>query len=422
MLESTSRAHKCLFAILYDLPVKLQTITGETRTRESAGALGDDLNSIILLCAYADYYGCLGRVAPVLLDLLLGHPFVWQCVAFYPLKFIALAKRLRSVKLYFDALRHLIASGEWKEVSEIFHVSEEEMIDCSYPIIEEQGAIIDKLRIDLTAVNLTEFRTRYQGGSYTIRITFFNAIAEKLRVRSEYAKARERFNFMARSIYIQWLNQKLYGERVEHAFGKDKPCDAGGFNSACVWLLQAAQSNNPSKVFRYKTGARISSIFKLGRKYDSEKRIQKDLDDIVIEAAGIIQKAFETRQEEQEEGTVLTWRRCEYDAHGDYFTYLPVDEGNLPWTNEAPWEEASERPAASMAEASDTTLMMLGFVEDVKSKEDKVSGVQAAQAEGTGDMTAKGEATELEAIDEGGSEDDATRDEIAEGEGTGSYV
>ncbi|KAK3723748.1 hypothetical protein LTR37_001629 [Vermiconidia calcicola] len=130
-------------------------------------------------------------------------------------------------------------------------------------------------------------------------------------------------------------HSKARGTAVGRGFGNLKTRDTGGLTYACKTLTEAAAWDDPTRLFGFKVAPRISSIFSLGRKWDSEKHIQRALNDIVYTAAGIIGRTFETCEETLADGTVLTYRRCEYDTHFKHFTYMPLDEQQLPWADEA---------------------------------------------------------------------------------------
>ena len=239
--------------------------------------------------------------------------------------------------------------------------------------------------------------------------TFINALSEK-KDRSDCAKLRERCDYMAPNIYGQWLLQKMVGAKVSTTWGKTRSYAVGGFNDACMKLCEAAQSEDPSKLFGYKVASRISSIFKLGRKYNSEERVQQDLSKLVKSAAGIINKTFETREGQQPDGTTVVYRRCEFDAHPDGLTYLPLDKSRLPWEAELEWPRIKERPNVNTEAASAETLDTLGFVVEEEApaalmEEAAVNGWSGEVA--GGDARAIAESVEFDGGDAWGTADAA---------------
>ena len=155
-------AHKTLFAILYGFPLSLKAISGRNWQYEDAASLKSDLDSIITVCAYAEYYGCLNRIGPFMLDLLFSGPYFWKSVADMPEKSIDLAKKLRSSRLYFDALRHLISracpgSCYWEDIGNELGVSTSEAEQHCLPLLAEQKNTVAKLKDDLLRLQLTEF-------------------------------------------------------------------------------------------------------------------------------------------------------------------------------------------------------------------------------------------------------------------------
>lgn len=162
-------------------------------------------------------------------------------------------------------------------------------------------------------------------------------------------------------IYGQWLLQTLVGSSVGNSWGKDRQYPVPCFSLACMRLREAAESEDPPKQFGYKVASRMSSIFKLGRTPNSEKRIQRDLEKLVKQAAAIVDRTFETREQRQRGGTAVTYRRSNFDAQYDRFTYLPLDERAVPWQDDAEWGHLEELPEMSLEEASEEVLEALGF-------------------------------------------------------------
>ena len=371
LLTPATHAHKCLFAILYGFPISPTAICGgQGWSRDRYGRWSnEDLADIITICAYAEYYGCLSRVAPVVLDLLFSYPHVWKFVADQCESFILLAEKLRCPKLYFDAFRHLIVRSQrhpqwWTEVGEALSISADEALQSFKPKLAEQARTVQDLEDRLRALVLTE-HNYYYSGPCKAPTTFLNVLSLKKKDRSDYAKARERQDFMARRIYGQWLTQQLFGSHIYESGRGQRPADLAGLNSACWQICEAAKSDDPSKLFGFKVASRMSSMFDLGRKFHSDKKLKQDLDNLVLVAADKVNSAFCSRittYMQAGESCTQTYRRCEYDDYLDGFTFLPLDESKVPWDGEPDWPQPKQLPKYNTEQATDDQLKMLGFV------------------------------------------------------------
>ena len=174
--------------------------------QECAFTFNRDAEIVIDICAYAEYYGCLDRIAPHILDLLFAHPLFWKAVADKPERYFALGKKLRCPIIYFDAMRHWIGSlsagnYRWAALGEALGMSGKESEDLYLPLLYEQAMTIFKLKDDLLRLQLTPCWISYDRKPLPVYTTFFNALSAKRSDRSDYAKARSRFNYLARSTY-----------------------------------------------------------------------------------------------------------------------------------------------------------------------------------------------------------------------------
>jgi hypothetical protein len=155
--------------------------------------------------------------------------------------------------------------------------------------------------------------------------------------------------------------QKLVGEKVNlNGSGKPRGYPAGGLNNACMALSIAAKSNNPADMFGYKVASRLGSIFRLGKKYNSEYRVNQSLNEIVIDAAKLIDAAFATRTDTTDDGKDVVYRRCHFDAQDSYFTYLPLDGSKIPWNSEVMPVDSITRPVVCLDEEEDSLVRILG--------------------------------------------------------------
>ena len=79
LYSRAAHAHKCLFAILYGLPISINVVANDHGNECNRGIL-----DIVTICAYAHYYGCLHRVAPFFIDCLLSLPNFWKILSKQP--------------------------------------------------------------------------------------------------------------------------------------------------------------------------------------------------------------------------------------------------------------------------------------------------------------------------------------------------
>ena len=131
-------AHKALFSIVYGFSFTLNAFReGDDSYRKvlctqsdfNCGRISGAVTMISIVGAYAEYYGCLPRVAPALLGILFAHLCIWRAVQEYSYQFFQLANKLRCAELYLDALRHLLSRAQlanFKTVSAIYHQSVEQ--------------------------------------------------------------------------------------------------------------------------------------------------------------------------------------------------------------------------------------------------------------------------------------------------------
>ena len=377
-LEQATRTHKGLFAIIYRYPISLKAISWTIRADSAEDELRSDINAVITLCAYAEYYGCLNKIAPAILDILLSHKAVWKCTAWHPLDLTMLAKKLRNKEIYFDALRHLIVRCSahnymWRSPGEVLNISRGEVEERMQPLFREQEKTVAKLRDDLERLSLMQHNIGHRDGcAYT---TFINAISFKRKNRPAVEKARERVDLIARSMYGQWLIQKLVGNQLGTTLhGRLRVKSVAPFNQACKMLCEASQSLNPAEIFGCNAGSRMSFIFRLRRRLNPEDALNDSLKKLVHQAANIINNTFQTRDRKLEDKTVVTSRRCRHQYYNERFTYLPLNESETPWDGEEPRNEVKAIPQVSTKEVSDKTLSLLGIAK----QETEVVGNEAS--------------------------------------------
>lgn len=76
-------------------------------------------NYVVTVCAHAEYYGSLPRIAPSVIEALKAEPLLWVAVANDPTRYLAIAVKLRDAELFFEAARHRIGMQcDWPQSSD----------------------------------------------------------------------------------------------------------------------------------------------------------------------------------------------------------------------------------------------------------------------------------------------------------------
>ncbi|KAK5112891.1 hypothetical protein LTR85_011118 [Meristemomyces frigidus] len=283
-IKCAGQAHSILTATAHGHPITMAALGDHQHEEYGAPRFNHDvIDTVSCICAYAEYYGCLSRVVPLILELLFEQSGFWKAVSKEAVHYMRLGIKLRSPVLYFDAYRHLVATywhgGACEElIARELDISVDEVHDRFGPMIAQLKNTCQTLEHALLRLQLTEHRVIYSCAPVVVHTSFLNALRFMLKDRSEYVKARERFDYIARSVYGQWLVQQLYGEYIySSTWGKDKGARAGGFNLGCYKIVHAAVSDSPSELFGFKAAGRMSSIFRLGSKHRSEKYVTQEL-------------------------------------------------------------------------------------------------------------------------------------------------
>lgn len=148
-----------------------------------------------------------------------------------------------------------------------------------------------KLEKDLLRLQLTEQHYLFDSHDCRAFTTFLHALCFRSN-RSAVSKANERADYLAKSIYGEWLTTHLAGgETLYSALHslKTRSDPAPGFVRACDLLLEAAKKPDPSKIFGAKVPEHISSIFKLNWSFDAVGRVRYIPNELMREAAQIIE-------------------------------------------------------------------------------------------------------------------------------------
>ncbi|KAI7205550.1 hypothetical protein KC316_g188 [Hortaea werneckii] len=416
--EIAKHAHHALVALLYGYHIPRWSIHAgglvdedreKTFNHETA-----EMAAIIL--SYAEYYGGLERIAPLLPQHLecWGESF-WRHVALHPKFYIMLATKMQNVDLYSDALRHLVVQNRPKSTENIMHYTPSyqttqhfdrqpapevlDMTSAEYaerfqPDLDALDFKLHKLEHDLLALQLHSFSYSYDRRKCVARTHFLNFIRVKSSMRpdrSANAKAWEHYEFLARSLWGQWLTQQLTGEQVYlNTMGKVRANPTGPFNVTCRKIVEAAATEDPSRLLKYKCASRLSSLFSLGFQFQAERRVKRILGELVREAARIIEAAFVERETGSVKGSETTgegeqtwgfetagegdltgqdnidwvvYRRGQYDEVGKNFSHLGVKNTDLPWEDKG--GESVTMPEVDRTEASEEWLEALGLMDGV---------------------------------------------------------
>ncbi|KAH9844743.1 hypothetical protein Tdes44962_MAKER07088 [Teratosphaeria destructans] len=341
--EDAGHALKIMFLILAGHPISIETFNAfEEADRNVQRVHLDELtDEIVLIAAYAEYCGCIEGVAQPLINVILAHPGVWQAVSNWPTKYLHLAIKLRNRKLYTDALRHIIADYKPRHdlAAEVLGLTEDEY-DAKYgeDIKYVRENVIRKLEHSLHKLSLSKADIVNPAYSEEIATTLLNMLSFKRKGRPATDKALERYDYIARTTYAQYITQQLVGQYAYYGGVKGHPRwkDARGMPELCYKLAAAAKSDEPSKIFGVKAASRLGSIFRLGRDGEGAREVQRILEDLVREAAKLIEGAFIERLDRWREREKI-FRSCAYETVDEAFTYFPLDEGDVPWKEEREW-------------------------------------------------------------------------------------
>ncbi|KAI7144798.1 hypothetical protein KC344_g5033 [Hortaea werneckii] len=190
-------------------------------------------------------------------------------------------------------------------------MSQEEYTAKFQPALNKLDAILGGLEWDLHKLQLQPYHYRFSCEGATAQTTFLNFLTRQAMRhphRTENAHIWERSEFLARSLCGQWI---------------------------------------------------------LGRgwqKHEAERRVKLILEEIVHQAARLVEEAFEVKEWSVWDGGVeqrYATHRCEYDEHDGYSTYLTLDETDVPWKGQK--GEVQCLPEVDMAEASDEWLEAVGL-------------------------------------------------------------
>ncbi|SMR58108.1 unnamed protein product [Zymoseptoria tritici ST99CH_3D1] len=355
-VEEAAIQHCIMFDILHGIkiaPERLHIPYGQD-AHDAVGWSGA-FGRICEMCARAEFYGCLPFVASAMKEIISQAPSLWEAIAYNPRDWHQLAIKLRWEDVYFDSLRHIVAhtrlpvDGITGDPSDDFYVlglTPTEFQDFASELQAKQAIVLLTLQRSLHHLQLCGSYSEYNKERFPTWITFLNLFKNAWPGRSAHVKTMEKCEFLACAIFGQWLAEQESGDHVWISTRR-KADRSGPLQNGLMKLEEATNSTYPPSLFGRNVPRTISSIFLLDRRFEPGRKIDAVLTEIVREADKMVKFAFETYEEEQG-GKTLTWRRSRFDgmARGDYgvkveaFTFLPLDEKNVPWAEEKDWATA----------------------------------------------------------------------------------
>ncbi|KAI7227521.1 hypothetical protein KC330_g8370 [Hortaea werneckii] len=150
------------------------------------------------ILSYAEHYGCSDRILPAFRKLVLEEgESLWMGVAQQPDFYYQFAVKLQNTELYCNALPQNTSKFQ--------------------PGLNELDAVLGRLERDLQKLQLQAHHVCFSSQGATARTTFLNFLSrqgERRPQRTDNAHLRERSEFLARSLWGQWLVQQLHEEYV----------------------------------------------------------------------------------------------------------------------------------------------------------------------------------------------------------------
>ncbi|KAK4500819.1 hypothetical protein PRZ48_009011 [Zasmidium cellare] len=323
------------------------------------------LDHISELCARAEYLGCLPQTAKAIASELCSLELFWKTMHQNAFNRMLLGEKLRSKEIYFDAIRHLIASSHGNEqeltpLFDYFNLDPASLRSLFQSMLAKQAQVIKDLLDDLRQLALFKSTSTIRGGSrQTSHTTYTNKIRANNGIMSKTALNVE---FIARAHWAQYLAQQETGQHVyDEGFGIKRAIDAGPLCKTFASIEEWANHEHPHLLFGEDTVSILVDAFNL--QSDSKDQLVYWLDMIVEEAHDIIQNAFAMKEVIDDDGVKMTWRRAKFDVNEEYWTYLPWDEEDVPWEDEAEWNAAASRSVDfNQTQADHAQLQALGIV------------------------------------------------------------
>ncbi|CAK1356522.1 unnamed protein product [Cercospora beticola] len=276
------RQYITILKILYKIPVSLDDLEPYASRDTPVARLHSISTSAMETCARAEALGCLEKVADVLIGLLLECSLLGQCVAQTPVKFIKLAQKVRSKKLYFIATRYIAPDAKltknWFDGSTYYDINSADLATALTVVFGKESAAAKKLLDSLLDIQLC-------------RQHMSKHIQPHLRQYSVPC-----FECIARTHFAEWLSESLSlsTSNVPAPNSDCQPQQAPTFETALRQVLRFAATAMPFQIFGASSNAHKMLAGELGLRDDQrvEKGIKHYLDVCVKEAATAIEQAF----------------------------------------------------------------------------------------------------------------------------------
>ncbi|PPJ56689.1 hypothetical protein CBER1_08715 [Cercospora berteroae] len=282
------RQYITILKILYKIPVSLDDLEPYVSRDAPVVRLHSISTSAMETCARAEALGCLEKVADVLIGLILESPLLGQCVAQTPIKFLKLATKVRSKKLYFIASRYLAAdpklTKKWFDGSTYYDINNADLGTTLTVIFGKESAAAKKLLQSLLDVQLC-------------RQHMSQHIQPHLRHYSGPC-----FECIARTHFAEWLAETLdQATNIAPDQTQDNTMQqTPTFGAALRNVLRSVATAMPFQIFGASSNAHKMLAGELGLRGDLhvEKGIKHYLDLCVKEAATAIEQAFSSSKTE----------------------------------------------------------------------------------------------------------------------------
>ncbi|KJX94304.1 hypothetical protein TI39_contig4202g00062 [Zymoseptoria brevis] len=396
ILNEAAFLHHILFRVLHGFPVAFQDLEASVgivevneesewktiynRTQSHNGVR--TMRWVYKFCSLAEYYGCLEKVANHAVDWLIEQSALAYCVALDPTMYLTLAAKLHWQDLYFDAVRHQMVRADessgtvWlREIAEGLEISDEDMLARQKVAMAEQEKTVATLSARLRALQLSSSYKTSQNGPHevAVRTTLTNKNETRTNPLTAAGKASKRAGYIARTIYGEWLSQQEVGELVwihkQKRFQERRSHQAGPLSRGVAEIQEHSLSADPSLLFGESAVEDALDLLGVDSSAESIAAVKTALNEIVHHANDIIQEILRHHTEKKEDGTVITHRRTcwgrgmpEYlDWSNSSFTYLGLDEGEVPWKFDKKWNCSLEVAPRSGTAASPRLLRALGF-------------------------------------------------------------
>jgi hypothetical protein len=366
-VEEAAENHSIMFEIVHGCKLS------STRLSLPLGAdhtsfLSWSYHKVSSVCALAQFYGCMPIVAKEVCRVIETCPTLWEAIALDPNLWLKLSIKLRWSEVYFDALRHVLSrigiesvhDPRVRAAAETLEVEPSLLIEWSKNVLLTQSATILRLNHGLQRLQLGDSYEEYNKQKKTVRgVTFLNLLRNAWPGRSSKQKSMEKAEFIARATYGQWLAEQNGGKHI-YVSARRKYGMSGPLSVTLARLEKAAASGNPPALFGSNVPQNLAAIFFRDCKSISAKQIDTVLAGIVEEADEIVKEAF-APYEEEFDGGVLTFRRCnfnervrtDYNGNTGQFTFLGLDESDTPWAGLKEWEVDEVAMPASMDVANE---------------------------------------------------------------------